>query len=380
MGMRLGKRIIFCADGTWDSKKNHTNVFKMSQAIEPGPDQVVFYDDGVGADGNWFQRILGGAFGEGLFSKIKDGYEKIASVYEPGDEIYIFGFSRGAYVARSLAGMISVCGLPTKTCDQELLDIAFEAYRNTDYRKDLLDSLGGAVQKAPIKMVGVWDTVGSLGIPAAFGGVDPVRYGFLDTSLHPNIQNAYQALAIDEHRREFPPTLWTLPETPVPGQHVEQVWFPGTHSDVGGGYPECGLSDITFAWMLSKAESLGLKIKQPVAEQYASLVESSTAAAQSVMDTMHHSWNLLWGIPRWRNVPEGATVSNSVAMRVEEDPAYHPWNLNTPSGQLSKAYNIAAVVADPSVPMAVPMPVQLAANEDVKKPDAKTPAVQLKQA
>lgn len=378
MGMRLGKRIIFCADGTWDSQKDHTNVYKMFMAIKQGPEQVAFYDDGVGVQGDGIQRFLGGAFGEGLFQKIKDGYNQIASVYEPGDEIYIFGFSRGAYTARSLAGMISTCGLPTKTCNKELLDAVFTAYRDREHRGEMLGALtGNVLHPAPIKMVGVWDTVGSLGIPAIFGGVDPIRYGFLDTSLHPNIQNAYQALAIDEHRREFPPTLWTLPKDPVPGQTVEQVWFPGVHSDVGGGYPdtECGLSDVTFSWMLSKAEKLGLQVYPAVAQKYDHLLEDSGTAAQAVMDKLHHSWNVFWGLPRWRHVPEGATLSNSVTMRCAEDPSYQPRNLDAPRGALSKIYNIAAVVTDPTTPV----PVQVAANQDKPQPDAK-PAPQFKQA
>lgn len=366
-GMKVGKRIIFCADGTWDSKKDHTNVYKMFQAIDQGPDQVAFYDDGVGVEGNGIQRFLGGAFGEGLFQKIKDGYEKIASVYEPGDEIYIFGFSRGAYTARSIAGMISTCGLPTKTCDKELLDAVFHAYRDREHRSEMLGAMTASVlQPAPIKMVGVWDTVGSLGIPAIWGHVDPVRYGFLDTSLHPNIQNAYQALAIDEHRREFPPTLWTTPKTPVPGQTLEQVWFPGGHSDVGGGYAESGLSDITLAWMMSKAENLGLKMTDAAKRVYDPLVSSAAIAAESVTDKLHNSWSVLWGLPRWRHLPEGATLSNSVALRCVKDPSYHPWNLQVPHGQLSTAYNIAAVVAAPLLQL--PLPVQVAANDAAEKP------------
>jgi uncharacterized protein (DUF2235 family) len=150
--------------------------------------------------------VSGGAFGLGLFQKIKDGYTKIAHVYEAGDEVFLFGFSRGAYTARSLAGMIANCGLPTKNFDTSMIETAFQAYRNKDQRATLLASLSAyGMHDARITMVGVWDTVGSLGIPSVIGGVAPLLYGFLDTTLHPDVLHAYQALAIDERRLEFPP-------------------------------------------------------------------------------------------------------------------------------------------------------------------------------
>lgn len=163
-----------------------------------------------------------GALGAGLVNKIKTRYAQIAHVYGAGDDIFLFGFSRGAYTARSLAGMIAICGLPTQNVDEECVDTAFEAYRDQANRQMLLDSLSGyAMDNAKIKMLGVWDTVGSLGIPAAWGGIDTVQYGFLDTSLHPDVLNAYQALAIDEQRAQFPPTLWEGQF--AAGQTVEQV-------------------------------------------------------------------------------------------------------------------------------------------------------------
>src|SRR3984885_1281702 len=126
------KRIAFCADGTWDGTSNDTNVFKLFNAIQVSADQVPFYDSGVGADGNPIEKLIGGAFGAGLFQKVKDGYTRIAHVYEAGDEIFIFGFSRGAYTARSLAGMIANCGLPTQNFDDNLTALAYQAYREHD--------------------------------------------------------------------------------------------------------------------------------------------------------------------------------------------------------------------------------------------------------
>src|SRR5215469_4415264 len=116
----MSKRIVYCADGTWDSPAKHTNVYKLYKALLVTANQMPFYDDGVGADGNPISKLLGGAFGTGLWQKIKDGYAKIAQVYEAGDQLYLFGFSRGAYTARSLAGMIAACGLPTKSFTDDL--------------------------------------------------------------------------------------------------------------------------------------------------------------------------------------------------------------------------------------------------------------------
>src|SRR5277367_430386 len=125
----MSKRIIFCADGTWDNPQNATNVYTLFKGVLINSGQVAFYDDGVGSDGTPLQKLTGGAFGDGLFQKIKDGYTKICHVYDEGDEIFIFGFSRGAYTARSLAGMIAVCGLPAENFDNNLVNDAFNAYR-----------------------------------------------------------------------------------------------------------------------------------------------------------------------------------------------------------------------------------------------------------
>ena len=338
----MSKRIIFCADGTWDSAQDNTNVYRLFKAIPISSSQIAYYDDGVGSDGTPVEKLLGGAFGDGLFQKIKDGYAKIAHVYEQDDEIFLFGFSRGAFTARSLAGMIAVCGLPTALFDDNLAKTAFQAYRNKAQRAALLASLNkNALYDAKIKMVGVWDTVGSLGIPALFGQVDPIVDGFLDTSLHLNVLNAYQALAIDERRREFPPTLWTPPAPPVAGQVIEQVWFPGVHCDVGGGYPETGLSDITLSWMLGKAQSLGLQIDPKVAAQYAAL------EAKYALDQLHDSWSVLWGFPKSRTFANSSTLGNSVAIRCDYED-YQPENLTLTNGTPAASYQVARVVTPPA--------------------------------
>jgi uncharacterized protein (DUF2235 family) len=340
----MSKRIVVCTDGTWDNTANDTNVYKVSKALTTTASQVGYYDDGVGADGNPIEKLLGGAFGAGLFQKIKDAYTQVAHLYEQDDSLFLFGFSRGAYTARSLAGMIAICGLPTEDFDANMVETAFQAYRNPNQRQALLDQLNQNydMYDAKITMLGVWDTVGSLGIPAIFGGVDHLIYGFLDTNLHPDILNAYQALATDERRIEFPPTLWT--SQPAAGQTLEQIWFTGVHSDVGGGYgddPSTGtaLSDITLSWILSKAWALGLETDPAFQAQYSSL------DAKYGLDTLHNSWNVLWGFPKSRSVADNAALSNSVVIRYQNDQSYRPGNLKFPGAMPAPGYIIVPVVA-----------------------------------
>jgi uncharacterized protein (DUF2235 family) len=343
----MGKRIIFCADGTWDEPGKDTNVYKIYKALITSADQVPYYDDGVGSDGLAIQKLAGGAFGTGLYQKIKDGYTKLAHAYEKGDEVYIFGFSRGAYTARCLAGMAAVCGLPTANFTDAVVDTAFHAYRDKIRRADLLAQLNKTCDlfDAKLTMVGVWDTVGSLGIPAMFGGVDPVVYGFLDTSLHPDVQNAYHAMAIDERRAEFPATLWT---SSSPGQTLEQVWFSGVHCDVGGSYPDdsdgSALSDLTLAWMMSKAAALGLSFDPSVQAKYALPMDPKFA-----LDTKHESWNPLWAFPKRRPIAANSTISDSVSLRSVHDSSYRPGNLTFTNGQLASTYGKALVVSQAAV-------------------------------
>jgi uncharacterized protein (DUF2235 family) len=339
----MGKRIIFCADGTWDEPGKNTNVYRIYKALTVSADQVPYYDDGVGSDGLLIQKLAGGALGAGLYQKIKEGYTKLAHVYEKGDEVFLFGFSRGAYIARCLAGMVAVCGLPTENFTNQVVDTAFEAYRNKDQRAALLAELNKTCDlfDAKLTMVGVWDTVGSLGIPAIFGGVSPILYGFLDTSLHPDVLNAYHALAIDERRGEFPATLWT---SPAPGQTLEQVWFCGVHCDVGGSYPYdsdgSALSDLTLAWMMSKASALGLEFDAGVQAKFALPMDVKFA-----LDTKHESWNPVWAFPRGRNIAAKSTLSDSVFIRAEHDSSYRPGNLSFSNGQLASEYGKALVIS-----------------------------------
>ena len=336
----MPKRLVFCADGTWNDAASNTNVYKIFKALNFTATQCPIYDDGVGSDGNTLLRLLGGAFGNGLDQKIKDGYTRVSHLYEKGDQVFLFGFSRGAYVARSLAGMIAICGLPTQNPDDDLTALAFQAYREHDMakRQPMLVSLQqkSALDNGEITMVGVWDTVGALGIPAIFGGIDMRQYGFLDTTLHPDVKHAYHAVSIDERRREFSATLWSGPF--APGQVVEQVYFTGVHCDVGGGYPETGLSDITLSWMMRKASALGLDFDPAVYQQYVNL------DARHALDLKHESWSAMWGLPSSRTIADDTCISDSVQMRLQHDASYKPSNLKESGGVLNGRYTCVPVV------------------------------------
>lgn len=340
----MPKRIVFCADGTWQAPVNNTNVYRLYQALTLAADQVAFYDDGVGAGITGLDHLLDGAFGQGILQKIQDAYTKIAHVYEPGDLIYLFGFSRGAYTARSLAGMIANCGLPTGAFTDDCVTQAFAAYRDPVNRAFILSGLTACgLGPATIQLVGVWDTVGSLGIPAIFGGVQEKIYGFLDTGLHPDVKNACQCLALDEKRAQFPATLWT--SAPAAGQTIEQIWFSGCHGDVGGGTLQGGgvdagtrLCDITLGWMAAKAQGFGLTMNPTAAAQF------GTLPAEFALDLIRETWTPADGPQHLRPVPSNAEVSNSVAVRVQYALTYVPGALRVQNGALADGYSLITLV------------------------------------
>ncbi len=265
------KRVIVCFDGTWndaDDGDGETNVARSAQAIHgtntrSGTQQVVLYLRGVGTAGSRLARAYGGATGFGIEDTIQAGYRFLAQNYQPGDEIYLFGFSRGAYAARSCAGMMSACGL-LKRQSLGHLHAAWAYYREANPRRpaEFVSQTGAASHlDVEIRCLGVWDTVGRLGVPL---GPLPFamasRYSFHDTTPSRIVRNGFHALAIDEHRDEFVPTLWT---GEVPDRcTIEQVWFPGAHANVGGGYRSAGLSDIALRWMAGRAQAVGLELDQ----------------------------------------------------------------------------------------------------------------------
>lgn len=269
----MSKKIIVCSDGTWnkpDQKKGDkyspSNVVKMARAILPenknGETQIVFYDPSVGTSGK-VDRLTGGAFGRGLDKNVEDNYRFIIYNFSEGDEIFLFGFSRGAFTVRSTAGLIRNCGILKKE-NSEKIPEALKIYRSRAARPDSYDAenfMEKYAVKAKINFIGVWDTVGSLGIPIGWlRWITKRKYQFHDVQLSSQVKNAYHALAIDEKRSTFKPTLWSVKEGA--DQSVEQVWFPGVHSSIGGGYSDSGLSDIAFKWMKDKAIDCGLEFDQ----------------------------------------------------------------------------------------------------------------------
>ncbi|MEO3865025.1 DUF2235 domain-containing protein [Rheinheimera fenheensis] len=257
--MAAAKRIIICCDGTWNEPdQNPTNVTKLVRSIKPtasdGMHQVVFYDQGVGTGGK-IDKFVGGAFGSGLEKNVLDCYRFLVHNYQLGDEIYAFGFSRGAYTARAFVGFIHAVGLLEKPkLDQ--LKAAYKYYR-TEPDKRTTGSYDDNY-RPDIRMVGVFDTVGALGAPTPLlGKLTRGWVGFFNTHLSKQVKHAYHALALDERRAPFQPDLWT--GNLNDDQYVEQCWFSGAHSDIGGGYEKCGLSDIALQWMLIKASALGLE-------------------------------------------------------------------------------------------------------------------------
>jgi len=305
----MARKLVVCCDGTWNTPRTDTNIFRtycflrerlgnpteLSQKTgvttcggraADGSDVLLFYDRGIGTQ--WFDHLAGGAAGVGLSDNVRDAYYFLAQNFEPGSEIYVFGFSRGAYTARSLCGFIKAAGLLERPTMKDVWRVYMELYAgasrvvaqprgwNADrIRSWLLEKAGDAVGKlggedvrtlprhagVTIRLIGVYDTVGALGVPlpsAAF--VNEPIVGFHDTTLSDMVQSAVQALAVDEKRGPYTPTLWTQAANAVAlaGQSVLQVWFPGVHSDIGGGYTDKGIGDITWDFMMRQAAAHGL--------------------------------------------------------------------------------------------------------------------------
>jgi uncharacterized protein (DUF2235 family) len=361
-----GKNIVLCSDGTGNTmmKGRGTNVWKLYEAVDltghrweqngagqGGVEQIAFYDDGVGSQDNKILKIVGGAFGYGLQRNILDLYKSLCRAYSPGDRIYIFGFSRGAYTARVLAGMILSCGIlkpencRTDSCLDKAAKRAYKAFRAhfrlgtvkgaevlTALHKARLarEELGDApsaryestmarAEKAgqdaatarskaeaitddfrrtwsvsddefapdglvEIEFVGVWDTVAAVGLPfkalTDFWNRFVYPFMFPDYQLSPRVLKGCHALAIDDERLTFHPMLWDERDEEDP-DHVEQVWFAGVHSNVGGGYPKQGLSLVSLDWMMRRARDSGLVFLETERQRYRHL--------QNVHDKLYDS-------------------------------------------------------------------------------------------
>ncbi len=354
------KRIVVCFDGTWNksgSPDRATNVVRLYKSIlgddRSGIDQgspaqppkvstVNWYDPGVGAQ--WFERIRCGVFGFGLSRNIREGYKFLVDHYEEGDEIYLLGFSRGAYTARSLAGLIRKIGLlrrehaPRQDADDNPRIVeGYEIYRKRDDTPDtpVAERFKAAYcwQSVGIKFLGVWDTVGALGLP--FGVLHELseQYAFHDTKLSRIVENAYHAVAVDEHRKDYEPTLWDSP--PKPNQRMEQVWFVGAHADVGGGSKKLEYSDIALRWLQEKAQlnGQGLEI-----DPYQIPDPGDLYLRTRISDSFKEMLGGLYG-PISRLMGQGIyyrpikqlqhsneSVHGTVRSKMQRDPRYHPKN------------------------------------------------------
>jgi uncharacterized protein (DUF2235 family) len=350
------KRLAIFLDGTWNSIDSNTNVWRMralcAAKSKDGKPQLVYYEVGVNG-------FLGGVFGQGLDENIRLAYEWLIENYNDGDEIFIFGFSRGAFTARSLAGLVALEGILKAGSPIGLTEL-FARYQKgneesiwtlkdketsgdtsiTDDEKWLLKYS----QPAKVKVVGVWDTVGSVGVVAGnIPHISRSQFDYLQTGLFIPIQNGYHALAIDEHRSDFAPTLWTVrhpKDRPGPPPrlltNVEQRWFVGAHANVGGGYEHDLLNQAPLRWLMQKAESHGLSfrsevtldgvaLKAPIIDSYQSFGEGLYAKVSpahyrpigpepDVRENGTHT-----------NVNE--TIDVSVFQRWRADPEYRPRNL-----------------------------------------------------
>jgi uncharacterized protein (DUF2235 family) len=380
------KRLVFCFDGTWNKldAQYPTNVVLTAESVLPltreNVAQVIFYDEGVGT--SKFESLSGGMFGAGLVRNMADGYRFLIFNYSPGDEVYVFGFSRGAYTARSFVGLLRTSGILLRGYASKVNE-AIELYRRRDitpefneevlcFRRDnspdicvtpdeqqWREKLGIPSQTTPrlqVRYLGVWDTVGALGIPSRFAIAGPLdkKFEFHDTSLSAFVLSARHAVAIDERRKDFVPTLWdntdalneergidpTAPDAPY-----QQRWFPGVHSSVGGGGERRGLSDQSLDWILDGALSAGLVLDPQSSSRifelkpdYTEYIENSTE--QSLYYRIANKIAAADRLPGPGTIHE---VSTSARRRWLEDPKnlkgntkYRPPTLDRVKGELDK--------------------------------------------
>lgn len=341
------KNLIICCDGTWNTQDNKddgalapTNVFKLFNAINTvnsSVTQLTRYQAGVGT-GGIIDKVVGGAFGFGLSEDIRDCYQWLATKYQPGDNVYLFGFSRGAFTARSLGGLICKFGIAKPNhndLEAHIKHIYQHGYRN----QQTLPDNWFYPNSNNIKFIGVWDTVGSLGIPndkILLNMFDnPSKYRFHDTKLSCNVEFARHAVAIDEMRGSFSPTLWDVSNTADNNQRIKQVWFAGVHSDVGGGYKESGLSDCALTWMIEEATSTGLEFDHSITKQI----------TPNPLDVKHQSHTGLMKVlvTAPRNIPplnNTHCISKYTQMRRDASPinhlAYKPTLKFSPHGTIEK--------------------------------------------
>jgi uncharacterized protein (DUF2235 family) len=348
------KRLAIYLDGTFNTLNNNTNVWRLKSLTLESPDQHVYYSQGVGTLRG--EVVRGGVTGYGIDDEIIRAYTWLIENFDDGDEIFIFGFSRGAYTARSLSGLISKCGILKRGAPLsiEQLYVRYRLYDAPTIRSLLGKPLPSDVvtevrwltkysQPTKIKFVGVWDTVGSMGIPRGSAEAKVHKYRFLDTHLRLDNEYAFHALALDEHREDFEATFWThtvktgeagTPERSL--EHVEQRWFVGCHANVGGGYPSDPLSQRPLVWLMGKAGALGLVYRDKVEIDATQIAPPINDSYREFGRGFYH----LFSKPFYRSVgtaPDKGTVATtsrinetidgSVFDRWRADASYRPENL-----------------------------------------------------
>ncbi|PHH84150.1 hypothetical protein CDD83_2401 [Cordyceps sp. RAO-2017] len=313
---RAKKRLIVCCDGTWMNSaygyvkpgllngrgglQVPSNVTRISRCFKrrcaDGTLQIINYESGVGSGSNVLDSITGGAFGVGLAERVREAYSYLCANYRDGDEIFLVGFSRGAFTARSVAGLLANLGLLTREGVEHFYPIFkdMQNWINDDYRDPFPDVPFSDKPTGPdaaaeyrarlerikytrvrqrnghlitVKAVCVWDTVGSLGIPRITWleklGIYPDNdeYKWHDTALSDRVENAFQALALDETRAPFGPALWERPRKAKLKTDLRQIWVPGNHGNIGGGWDDQGIANSTLAWMMDQMASVGVEFE-----------------------------------------------------------------------------------------------------------------------
>ena len=325
------KNIVICCDGTrgkYDAEEKNTNVVRLFERLAPdGSDQVSYYDPGVGTHssawtwlGRWLSNLAVSAtgtslLGAGVKGNVRQAYKYLMEHYEPRDRVFLFGYSRGAHTVRVLAAMLYKCGLLTKGSDN-LIPYMINIYNDKNDER-IADGFKQSFSRmCKPHFIGVWDTVAMVGL------IPPFRRRFSNNRLNPDVANAYQALAIDEKRWHFQPSVWEEGNLPV-GQTIEQVWFPGCHADVGGQDLEAReISDYPLMWMLGKADDGGLCLKD----------NWSDGLRPDYKGPIKWSWKWFWLVtfhgPTKRVIPATANIHPSGWQRqTDPDCKYNPTNL-----------------------------------------------------
>jgi uncharacterized protein (DUF2235 family) len=345
--------VVFCDGTSNEVGGDHTNVLKLYRLAIRSEAQLTFYEPGVGtgAEGSgWtplsdnMRLLLGLATGWGIDANIHQAYDFLCRHYRDGDRIFLFGFSRGAYTARAVAGMIQMIGLlgPDQA---NLIGYALTTCKRAG-REDRL-GLAGRFQRTlagrhvPLHFLGVWDTVASVLVPRPDRAYVPSTEILPYTRSNPSVRAFRHACAIDERRRMFPPLAWRPDQQfrptpfggprPVP-QDTKTVWFAGCHSDVGGGYPETESAPAKFAlrWMAEEARTEGLLLNPTLFDAVVNGKGKDHAAPDATAplhDSMQSFWPLLGRAPMpGRTIEPGALLHSSVIERMEKT-SYKPPNL-----------------------------------------------------